>query len=628
MPDLISLGDASALLAQLHDPVEPVRIAAMRALARLQKQNLLEPEAWASAVGQLPTFREWDIRAVSFLPRGDVQAQILRLIQSSPEQDIEKAELVMRAAADAVRPIVRSRGTPATDAEPDPRAWGFERWIIEAQRITPETVSAVDPEFAKHLISWLFAELVMPDYDGIHIYEGRQGGAEFASGVVAALGHKFKPDIPALFRIYTAFLRRATEYWIPWLEHWEKEGVDLHCELPPWLGSGEVAASRHIEWTLSRNGMRVLVAGLQSAFRSPSDRERWAAAQLLEWATRFESEPSPPGYYGGSGPDDVDLSQLFAPRTDLVSEAYALTETGDAVSLPATVPTASGDSSAPESSDTDTEMVDAAVFCPSHVARDSVFLVQVFLYSPKAAEQVYMQAHEADETAKRRGTYSLPLDLPLGTRVDLHLEIPGLTVAEPDATLVWRGSPTRAQFEAAVAANAAGAQAIGRVRIAVAGVPVGTLRFQVALNAAGTSAGAVKARKLRARRYRRAFVSYSSQDRAEVLRRVQAFRIAGLSIFQDILDLDAGERWQQALYREIDNCDVFLLFWSHAAAASEWVAKEIEYALARKGGIEEHPPDIQPVPIEGPPIVPPPASLSGLHFNDALLAQIRAADSA
>jgi uncharacterized protein (TIGR02271 family) len=280
----------------------------------------------------------------------------------------------------------------------------------------------------------------------------------------------------------------------------------------------------------------------------------------------------------------------------------------------------------PESSATGAETVDTAVFCPPHVALGSAFLVQVFLYSPRAAKQVSMQARRADAAARRRGTYSLPLDLPLGTRVDLHLEFPGLSVPEPDAKLVWRGSPTGAQFEVGVPPNAAGAQVIGRVRIAVAGVPAGTLRFTVALNAAGTSPGAVSARKLRARRYRRAFVSYSSQDRAEVLRRVQAFQIAGLSVFQDILNLDAGERWQRALYHEIDNCDVFLLFWSHAAAASEWVRKEIEYALARKGGVEEQPPDIQPVPIEGPPVVPPPSSLSGLHFNDALLAQIQAAE--
>jgi hypothetical protein len=109
---------------------------------------------------------------------------------------------------------------------------------------------------------------------------------------------------------------------------------------------------------------------------------------------------------------------------------------------------------------------------------------------------------------------------------------------------------------------------------------------------------------------------------------VQAFRIAGLNIFQDNLDLEPGERWAQSLYREIDKCDVFLLFWSRAAAASEWVAKEIAHAVACKAGNEDRPPAIQPVPIEGPPPPPPPEALRHLHFNDALLAHIQAATAA
>jgi hypothetical protein len=230
-----------------------------------------------------------------------------------------------------------------------------------------------------------------------------------------------------------------------------------------------------------------------------------------------------------------------------------------------------------------------------------------------------------DAAAERRGTYSLPLDLPPNTRVDLRLEVPNLAVNEADAVLTWRGRPTAAQFEVTVPAAAPGTEAIGRIRFAVAGVPAGTLRFKVALAARGFAVEHGALREAEAVRYRRAFVSYSAQDRAEVLRRVQAFRIAGLSIFQDALDLDPGERWERALYREIDQCDVFLLFWSRAAAASEWVAKEIAYALARKAGNEDQPPAIQPVPIEGPPPPPPPEALRQLHFNDALLAQIQAA---
>jgi hypothetical protein len=162
----------------------------------------------------------------------------------------------------------------------------------------------------------------------------------------------------------------------------------------------------------------------------------------------------------------------------------------------------------------------------------------------------------------------------------------------------------------------------------VAGVPAGTLRFKIVLVAAGSAVERGMLREAEAVRYRRAFVSYSMRDRAEVLRRVQAFRIAGLDVFQDILDLEPGERWARELYREIDECDVFLLFWSRAAAASEWVAKEIAYALARKAGNEDQPPAIQPVPIEGPPPPPPPETLRHLHFNDALLAHIQAATPA
>lgn len=269
--------------------------------------------------------------------------------------------------------------------------------------------------------------------------------------------------------------------------------------------------------------------------------------------------------------------------------------------------------------------MDAAVFCPPRVARASVFLVQVFLYSPSTASIVESDAHRRDPTALQLGSYSLPIDVPFGTRVDLHLEMPTLGIDEPDAILVWRGAPTAAQFEVVVPADAVTPNVVGRVRFAIEGVPIGTLRFLVMLATPGTPVDLVKSVASQSARYRRAFVSYSSQDRLQVLLRVQAFKIAGMTVFQDILDLDPGERWEKALYREIDSCDVFLLFWSKAARDSEWVNREIDYALARQAGNADNPPAIQPVPIEGPPVVPPPPSLRGLHFNDALLAQIAAA---
>ena len=86
-----------------------------------------------------------------------------------------------------------------------------------------------------------------------------------------------------------------------------------------------------------------------------------------------------------------------------------------------------------------------------------------------------------------------------------------------------------------------------------------------------------------------------------------------------MLYLEPGDRWEKSLYKYIDESDLFLLFWSSAAKASEWVTKEWQYALERKGSNEMNPPEIVPVIIEGPPPVEPPPELAHLHFNDPLI---------
>ena len=91
--------------------------------------------------------------------------------------------------------------------------------------------------------------------------------------------------------------------------------------------------------------------------------------------------------------------------------------------------------------------------------------------------------------------------------------------------------------------------------------------------------------------------------------------------FWDKMFLTPGDRYEKEIYDYIDNkADVFLLFWSSNAAASEWVKKEIKRAVARQQRMrrpENRLPEIIPVPIETP-IPPPPEELSDLHFGDAV----------
>ena len=88
-----------------------------------------------------------------------------------------------------------------------------------------------------------------------------------------------------------------------------------------------------------------------------------------------------------------------------------------------------------------------------------------------------------------------------------------------------------------------------------------------------------------------------------------------LDVFLDVVSLRSGDDWKGRLSREIDDREIFLLFWSMAASRSEWVRHEWQVALEKKG-LEV----INPVPLEPPSVAPPPPELASLHFNDWTLA--------
>ncbi len=112
------------------------------------------------------------------------------------------------------------------------------------------------------------------------------------------------------------------------------------------------------------------------------------------------------------------------------------------------------------------------------------------------------------------------------------------------------------------------------------------------------------------------FFSYSSDDRPAVLARAQMLERLGIPFFQDVVSLRAGDRWEPALSEHMGKADLVLLFWSKAAAKSEWVRREIEWALDLQSRSPEALPEIVPVILDGPPPAKPPASLKAIHFND------------
>jgi pSer/pThr/pTyr-binding forkhead associated (FHA) protein len=266
--------------------------------------------------------------------------------------------------------------------------------------------------------------------------------------------------------------------------------------------------------------------------------------------------------------------------------------------------------------------VECTVFAPPAVAPGSPMLVQVFAHLPDQGEAAQALARDFDAAAIRRGFKTLEVEVERGATLNFHLEMPGLVVRDPVQSLTWRGRPEAVQFGVEVPADRQPGTVVGSVSVSLDGVPVGHIKFKLDVTR-GCDPVEAKPTGDVAHRYSAAFISYAAPDRAEVLKRVQILASVGIRYFQDVLDLDPGSRWEETIYRRIDESDLFLLFWSSHAKRSEWVLKEVRYALQLKGGCDERPPEIRPVILEGPPVPEPPEELSNLHFNDYILYLLR-----
>ena len=267
------------------------------------------------------------------------------------------------------------------------------------------------------------------------------------------------------------------------------------------------------------------------------------------------------------------------------------------------------------------------MFGPQTVRAGDGCLVQVFMHRLDQSAAAAALAREADPASGRRGVKTLATEIARGTRVQVIFEGRGLSVDQAMQELVWRGAPDACQFTVGAPADAAGKSFFPRILVLVNSVPVGAVTFALPAAAADVPAHPAVIRGDEARRYSYAFLSYSSHDRAEVLKRAQGLKAGRIDFFQDLLSLEPGDQWASRLYQEIDRCDLFLLFWSSHAKASPWVMKEVEYALARRKSSSGGVPDITPVIIEGPPPPSPPDLLKDIHFNDSLIYVLAAVEA-
>jgi hypothetical protein len=286
--------------------------------------------------------------------------------------------------------------------------------------------------------------------------------------------------------------------------------------------------------------------------------------------------------------------------------------------------TSSSKARRPEDDPAETHPVDCSVFAPPKLAVGKEMLVQVFLHPPGRVEDAGAGARQFDADAEWRGFSSLSLELALGTRVGVELDTDDLRVSDEGCGEIrWNNGVAGTSFLVSAPSEAAPGKRHATARFMVDGVPAGRIHFVIELVASLDVETPAEPLGDASHRYRKAFISYASQDRAEVLKRVQTLGALKIDYFQDVLDLDPGDRWEQELYTEIDVCDLFLLFWSSASRSSEYVRREAEYARERQMNNDIEEPDIIPMMIEGPPPPIPWPGFGHLHFNDKLIYLMR-----
>lgn len=264
----------------------------------------------------------------------------------------------------------------------------------------------------------------------------------------------------------------------------------------------------------------------------------------------------------------------------------------------------------PNTGETETEKVSCTAFSRDRMQGGETAIVQVALHLPEDADAAAERARESDPETARRA--ELDLELQRGMRLTLALDVDGASVEPEIQQVTWRGRVTIRSF--AVTAPPAGfGETTARLRLLLFGIEIGRCFWKIAEGEGENLALA------RLRRHKRAFLSYSSQDRAEVLRRAQVLDLFGIGYFQDLLSLKPGDRFAQVIERELQICDVFMLFWSKHAIASQWVKKEALLALERQQASDEALPEFAVIALEVPPPENPfPELQTVIHLNDPI----------
>lgn len=266
----------------------------------------------------------------------------------------------------------------------------------------------------------------------------------------------------------------------------------------------------------------------------------------------------------------------------------------------------------------ETAPADATAFAPKKLRRGEPELVRIVIHQPKDLQAVIKAARKIDPRTDAAPSGMKVGEVALGASVGVSLEVRGAACNGEIQRRTWQGEPLDFNFSAEAEADVK--QTVFLARVFIDDAQIGVLAFTRPVG--GPKKNPASNDKVRLKRHKRVFLSYSSKDRETVSAIATAYEAAGVQHFFDRTSLKSGEEWSPRLRQEIDRADLFHLCWSKSAADSEWVAKEAEHALTRRRRSNGKKPDITVQMLDGPPWAKHPDSLDSINFDDFVRAAI------
>lgn len=266
----------------------------------------------------------------------------------------------------------------------------------------------------------------------------------------------------------------------------------------------------------------------------------------------------------------------------------------------------------PENSHHKKDNVHFTVTAPTSMVSGNSYFLSVWAHLQEQMGEVVQRVKEINqEKISTKG----PHPIKKGSLIKVYLEIPDFLVEDSEDSIYWDGEIGNATFPFRIHENTKIGDYTGKLTYYINGLQIGKQYLQLKVSDNEDITGQISTSE---EWINRAFASYSSKDRDEVLARVHGMQkvLPKLKVFVDVINLRSNDKWKERLKQEIEEADVFYLFWSNNAQKSEWVEKEWRCAFNIKG-IDF----IDPLPLETPEKAPPPNELSAhKHFYDPILA--------